>query len=403
MIGKRFEDIGSDDVAALITNAVRESRTIEYKKVLPGGSDAEKKEFLSDVSSFANSIGGDILYGVEAQDGVPVKVVGLDGFDADKETLRLESSIRDGLDPRIPGLRTRVIAFQGLGPVFLIRVMKSWAGPHMVTFKDSSRFFARSSAGKFQMDVGELRSAFALTADLPTRVRSWRDDRLAKIVVGDTPIPIADTAKMVLHLVPLDALNNPDRIPARALGNKPVEFAPMWAGAWDHRINLDGYVTHGGRPYADKGGVEYSYCQVFRSGQVEAVSSDLVREVKGRKIIASVAYEKTLLESTARYMKALEAVGVQPPLLVMVAFLGARGPTMGVDIRYGEDLHPIDRDVLVLPDVLLSESPKDLPRDMRPIFDAAWNACGAPQSANYDKNGRWAADKLQGVPVEGAA
>ena len=176
----------------------------------------------------------------------------------------------------------------------------------------------------------------------------------------------------------------------------------MWAGAWDHRINLDGYVTYGGRPYADKGGVEHSYCQVFRSGQVEAVSADLVRDVSGRKIIASLSYEKTLLECTARYMKALEVVGVQPPLLVMVAFIGARGATMGVDIRYGGDLHPIDRDVLVLPDVLIDEPPKDLPRAIRPIFDAAWNACGAPQSANYDNTGRWAAEKLQGVPVEGS-
>jgi len=401
MIGKRFEDIGASDVTALITNGVREGRTIEYKKVLPPGADADKKEFLADVSSFANSVGGDLLYGIEAQDGLPTRAVGLPGFDADKDTLRLESIIRDGLDPRVPGLRTKVITIPGIDPVFLVRVVKSWAGPHMVTFKDSSRFFARSSAGKFQMDTGELRSAFSLTADLPSRIRAWRDDRIAKLISGDTPVPIADTAKMVLHLVPLDALNSPDRIPASALDGKPIEFGPMWAGSWDHRINLDGYVTHGGRPYADTGGIERSYCQVLRSGQVEAVSADLVRDVNGRKIIASLAYEKTLLECTARYLKALAAVGVQPPLLIMVAFIGARGATMSVDIHFGGDLHPIDRDVLVLPDVLIDEPPKDLPRAMRPIFDAAWNACGVAQSANYNRDGTWIAEQLQGVPMEG--
>lgn len=401
MIGRRFEDISAADVNGLVTNAVRESRTIEYKRVLPAGADGDKKEFLADVSSFANAAGGDLLYGVEAQGGVPTHIVGLAGINADKETLRLESVIRDGLDPRVPGIRIRVLDIPGAGAVLLIRVPKSWSGPHMVAFKDSSKFFSRSGAGKFQMDTDELRSAFSLAADLPARVRAWRDDRLAKILSGDTPVPIADSAKMVLHLVPLDALNNPDRIPARALDGKPIEFGPMWAGSWDHRINLDGYVTHGGRAYADKEGVDRSYCQVFRSGQVEAVSADLVRDVNGRKVIASLSYEKTLLECAARYLKALDAVGVQPPLLIMVAFIGARGATMGVDIRYGGDLHPIDRDVLVLPDVLIDEPPKDLPLSMRPIFDAAWNACGAPQSANFDKNGRWAAEKLQGVPVEG--
>lgn len=401
MIGRRIEEVSEADLSSLIANAVREGRTIEYKQTLPGGSDGDKKEFLADVSSFANSSGGDILYGVEAQSGVPVRVVGLSKVDKDKETLRLESVIRDGLDPRIPGIRMQFVDVAGSDPVLVIRVPKSWAAPHRVSFKDSSRFFSRSSAGKFHMDTDELRSSFAMTADLPSRIRAWRDDRLAKILAGDIPVPLADAAKMVLHLVPLDSMNNPDRIPARALDGNPIAFAPMWAGSWDHRINLDGYVTHGGRPYPGPGGLETTYCQVFRSGQIEAVSADLVRDHKGRKIIASIAYEKTLLEATARYLGALASVGVQPPLLVMVAFLGARGATMGVDARFGGDLHLIDRDVLVLPDVLIDEPPKDLPRAMRPIFDAAWNACGVAQSVNYDKNGSWAADRLQNVPMGG--
>jgi hypothetical protein len=400
MIGKRFDDIVPDDLTALVNNAVREGRTIEYKKVLPDGSDAGKKEFLADVSSFANSMGGDLVYGVEAKDGLPIRLAGLQGFDPDKDTLRFESIIRDGLDPRVPGLRTKVIDVPSAGPVFVIRVMRSWAGPHMVTFKDSSKFFARSSAGKFQMDTGELRSAFSLAADLPARIRAWRDNRLAKIIVGDTPIPIAESAKMVLHLVPLDSLIDSGQIPATVLNGKQIEFGPMWSSSWNHRLNLDGYVTHGGRPYGDKEGVERSYCQVFRSGQVEAVSADLVREVHGRKIIASISYEKMILESTARYLKSLDSVGVQPPMLVMVAFISARGATMGVGISYGGDLHPIDRDPLILPDVLIAETPKNLPRALRLILDAAWNACGAPQSPNYDKNGRWAAEQLRDVPME---
>jgi len=74
---------------------------------------------------------------------------------------------------------------------------------------------------------------------------------------------------------------------------------------------------------------------------------------------------------------------------------------MGVDAQFGGDLDLIDRDVLVLPDVLIDEPPKDLPKAMRPIFDAAWNACGVAQSVNYDKNGKWAADHLQDVPMGG--
>jgi hypothetical protein len=401
MIGRRIEDVSEADLSSLIANAVREGRTIEYKQTLPGGSDGDKKEFLADVSSFANSSGGDILYGVAAASGVPVHVVGLSNVDKDKESLRLESVIRDGLDPRIPGIRMQFVDVAGSGPVLVIRVPKSWAAPHRVSFRDSSRFFSRSSAGKFQMDTDELRSSFAMTTDLPGRIRAWRDARLAKILAGDTPVQLADAAKMVLHLAPLSSMDKPNRISAQELDGNTIGFAPMWTNSWDSRINLDGYATHGARGSLGPEGLATTYCQVFRSGQIEAVSASLVRDNNGRKTIASIGYEQTLLQASARYIRALATVEVEPPLIVMVAFLGARGATIAVNDRFGGDLYPIDGDVLVLPDVLIDETPTDLPRAMRPIFDAAWNACGVAQSVNYDKNGKWAADRLQDVPMGG--
>ena len=55
MIQKAFAGIDKDDIDSLVTNQVKEGRTIEYKATLPGVKDAEKKEFLADVSSFANA------------------------------------------------------------------------------------------------------------------------------------------------------------------------------------------------------------------------------------------------------------------------------------------------------------------------------------------------------------
>lgn len=37
---------------------------LDYKRDLPGDKDAEKKEFLADVTSFANAGGGDIVFGI---------------------------------------------------------------------------------------------------------------------------------------------------------------------------------------------------------------------------------------------------------------------------------------------------------------------------------------------------
>ena len=64
MILKPLEQIAADHLPALITNAVSEGRTIDYKRELPGNSDGDKKEFLADVSSFANTSGGDLVFGM---------------------------------------------------------------------------------------------------------------------------------------------------------------------------------------------------------------------------------------------------------------------------------------------------------------------------------------------------
>ena len=58
----------------------------------------------------------------------------------------------------------------------------------MVTFKKTSRFYTRNSAGKYQMDVGELRSAFAASELLGERMHRFRTERLSKIIAGETPV-----------------------------------------------------------------------------------------------------------------------------------------------------------------------------------------------------------------------
>jgi hypothetical protein len=64
MIDKSFNTIEKSDIDALVDGKITERGTLEYKAELPSDSDDAKREFLSDISSFANSGGGDILYGV---------------------------------------------------------------------------------------------------------------------------------------------------------------------------------------------------------------------------------------------------------------------------------------------------------------------------------------------------
>ncbi len=104
-----FDQIDKKTIDRLIEDKVSEGKVIEYKLKLPCGRDGDKREFLGDVSSFANAAGGHILYGMEEDEGKPVAAPGLDGINPDAKTLRLEQSIRTGIDPCIPGVHTKDI------------------------------------------------------------------------------------------------------------------------------------------------------------------------------------------------------------------------------------------------------------------------------------------------------
>ena len=62
--GKSLDKITESDLQELIDNGVAEGKTLDYKEKLSGNSDAEKKEFLYDVSSFANASGGNLIFGI---------------------------------------------------------------------------------------------------------------------------------------------------------------------------------------------------------------------------------------------------------------------------------------------------------------------------------------------------
>ena len=77
---KALNRISEEDILGLIENRVPESRDIDYKEQLPGSSDAYRREFLADISSFGNTDGGLMLYGMREGEGRPTEVVGLRGI-----------------------------------------------------------------------------------------------------------------------------------------------------------------------------------------------------------------------------------------------------------------------------------------------------------------------------------
>jgi hypothetical protein len=387
MIPNPLDKITVKDFTNLIANGVSEGRTIEYKRELPGASDADKREFLADVSSFANSGGGDLVFGMEEDKGVPVKVVGFQSGDQDSEILRLESIMNSGLDPRIR-CALRIIDCGEGRKVLIIRVERSWSGPHRVIFKGHDKFYARHSAGKYALDVNELRTAFTLSATLIQRIRAFRTDRLIAISNNQTPVALHRSPKIVLHCIPLGSFGNSSQLNILPVYENPMRLRPMATHNWVQRLNLDGVLAHGtGDPATE-------YVQLYRDGTIEAVEGRILgRQYEGKATIPSIAYENYILNYLPHCLRLQQEIGAGVPTVVALTLTNTRGLTMGTDnYRFGFDLgHPIDAETVILPETVVEDLSTPPAKILQPMFDLVWNACGYPSSQNFDVDGNWIA------------
>jgi len=390
MIERDIDQITEEDLQSLIDNSVLEGKTIEYKQELPTSRDSERKEFLADVSSFANANGGDLVYGIveDRNVGIPKALRGFDIKNVDQEIARLDNMIRNGIEPRIPSYVIKPVILTNSKTVMIIRVPKSWISPHRVTFKGHDKFYSRSSNGKYPLDVAELRIAFNLSETIIERIRKFREDRILNIFANETPIPLYDGGKIVLHLVPITSFG-----PARSCRISEIDpydnrMAPMYSSARRYRYNLDGILTYS-VDYEEKAS---SYVQLFRNGIIEAVEGRLLRRKK-ELYIPSVAYEEELIRSLPNYLAMLRTLNVELPIFLFLALVHVRGYSMAIDRSklLVHEVYAIDRDVLVLPEIIIESYDVRAKEILKPCFDYIWNACGFPRSLNYNEAGEWSA------------
>lgn len=366
-----------NDLQELVDNQIPESKTIDYKESLTGNSDLDKKEFLADVSSFANAAGGYLIYGMRENSGIASELCGLENINADAEIRRLENIIRDGIKPRIPGVSLWAIPLRTSRNAIIIRIPMSWTSPHMVTFKNDSKFYSRNSAGKYQLDVSELRAAFVLSETTTERIRNFRIERLSKIIAGETPVLLNETAKIILHIIPFGAFNPAARFDVSSLANDVGKLQPISAISWDTRHNFDGYLSFVN---------PLTYLQVFRNGIIEAVNASIIKPEGSELTIPSLLFERNLLDALPRFLSIQRQLGVEPPLFIILSLLGVFGYRLDVSTsRF--DTYPIDRDALILPEIIVENFECNPSEVMRPIFDAIWNAAGWPRSMNYNEKG----------------
>jgi hypothetical protein len=383
---KPIEAVTEEDLLAWITLEGRTPRFAEIKRQLPGVTDPARKDFLNDAASFANGLGGHILYGATVKDGMLVEMPGFDPDAAESARQFLEQAAPGGIEPRVAGLRVRVVPLQNKNAVLFVRIPRTWAGPHMVVFQNSNKFFSRNGAGRYLLEVGELRAAFCLSETIGEKMRAFRMDRVNAILNRALSVQISEAPKTLLHILPMVSFGAGYRINMEQVTAGDTQIVrPMQARGLVSHYNYDGLMTFSAmEKYA------YSYIQVFRNGCLEAAESLLLEPKDGRKFFPSVAYEREIIQCGDRLMELLRRLEMEPPYVVMLTFLGVRGYSMYVGgMRWQSNAHQVERDNLFLDEIVIENSRVDFARAIRPAFDQVWNSCGWARSLNYDAEGNW--------------
>lgn len=394
VINKSLEDITEADLQYLIDEERIEKKVLEYKSELSGNGDSDKKEFLADVSSFANAIGGDIIYGIieNRKTGKPKKLEGIEFDNVDQEILRLDHIIRDGIEPNIPSsaLNIKEIQLKNSKYILIIRINRSWINPHRISFKAWDRFYTRSTNGKYRFDVQELRSAFIFSETIGEKIREFRVKRISDIYANNLPIPFYESPKIALHLIPISAFNPRHNYDLRQLSLYDIQ--PIYSTNFNKRYNIDGLLT-----YSSFRGKErsYSYVQLYRNGIIEAVNSCLFWSGVEDKIIPITAVEKELIEAVPRYIEVYKKFNIEIPVFLFLTLIDVKDYVIPTDSKWWiREVFPINRDIIQIPEIIIEDFEFNPPELLKPIFDSIWNACGFEESFNYTKEGELEKNKI---------
>ncbi len=386
MFTGNFDHINAEAIASLVENSVSEDRSLDFKRDAIGSSDEDKKEFLKDVSALANTLGGFLILGVEDSKGVAIQATGIQIDDPDKEILRLENLLRDGLQPRLPSAEIKWLWLRDNSGFLIIKVGRSWSGPHRVIAKGHDKFYARNSNGTYPLDVDQLRAAFLAQEGIPAAIKKFRKERIIGIINSDTPILLRSGPKYVCHLLPLSAF-----VQAQDIQPKDTKLPGPIAGtsSWSGRYTLDGYVNYNGN-YEAEGQPNRNYSHTYRDGRIESVfceDSDILKKMQ----ISPNNIEEYILDEVERRLVWFKEREIRGPYYLFLTVLSAKG--LRIWRESGRTPYPaVNTERLDFPELVLGEEVKDAEVELRPLFDRFANAFGRERSWSYGPDGRWGKD-----------
>jgi hypothetical protein len=403
ILGHAFDAIDVAFIEELVANRIPESITHDYKEQLPHKRDeGARARLLQVITSFANTSGGVLVIGVNAE-SEEWSIPGLPDLDEDKSVHGIEQLVRSGIEPPLPSVRFQVLRRQAAAPLLLVGVPRSLARPHRTASQYGERFVRRTNRGTDPMTVPELRDAFLEADRWLTEAEEFHRARVQELRIGNgVAFGAAKTAVLILHLIPLGQIRG---LQARAELNvtptmKPL---PLINDDWRLRFHFEGrrWLYMGGD------GVLPRWFLDYRNGIGEFVMP--IGELQPRRTqggpdspYGADSIELSIATATAELLRRAHSRGGEFPMALHLSLSLSPGTPLGADfmttfepvppglpLRSTSQVPAFDRPMIEVPGLALMSPPEHLSAVLRPIMDVIWQAAGQPLSRLYRSDGSW--------------
>jgi Putative DNA-binding domain len=394
-----FEDIPIDElnfehVEALVNNSRSEGRRIDFKEAFKrtdNGKSRDSHEIAKDVAAFANSSGGDIVYGLIEKDGIAIGTTSVASVEEVEELHNfVQTSVRDGVSPYID-IRCKYIPIGDNSGVYVIRVPKSFQAPHAVRKRGEREalwFFRRGEDSAIPMEESDVRHAYTTGFDIPRQIEIFRRSRIAQSNDTIAGPFFSKSVRVHAFFIPLDSFSKGDHLGYNQLLMGAARLS-LESGHSGPIPCPEGAFLHGGK----ENGIWHAW-YLHRNGAVEwtdAGTNYTQNSTQGQefKKIVYPLYERRLCDRLEDVVSCISSLNIGGPLVFCISLSSAKGAQL--ILPNNSFMHasqcPIDD---IHAQTLIVKSASDLNPDIiKPAFDHVMNAFGVQKSLNYDVQGRY--------------
>jgi hypothetical protein len=391
MIFKNINEITLDDIKSLIANEVGENKSLEYKSELNIASGDERKEFLADISSFANADGGDIIYGIKEDDNtkLPSECNGINIQNEDELIRQIESLLRDSISPRITDIEYKTLHLEKNKYMLVIRIGMSYLMPHRVIYKGWDKFFSRNSKGKYPLDVNELRTAFTMSQTLIKSIDEYIAERIVIVAQNRNKELLENRPIFLMQLIPLVSFRGNN-----AYSMTEISRCVSLAG-YDNSVFYNNKINIEGITFSNKNEILSQYVFHKINGIIEMATTNFFfpnyeQQNRSPRVTYNVVSSRDLLDECFKFIDQAKIyykyINISSPIVVTCAIINGKDYELPIGIGVGlYNRKKLDSDLISTPSILINNFNRKTQDILKPTLDSIWNAFGKFYCSAYNK------------------